>query len=348
MINDNGGTKNSDDFTFELNGGLSTSFESDGQNDLSVTPNTTYNVTEPTVAGYATTYSGCSNISIAVGGSSTCTITNDDIAPSLQLIKSMIYNSLGNALASDWTLTASGPTTISGAAGVVSGATFSAGTYSLSESTGPSGYLASEWNCIKNDESAVLGSSITLGLGDNATCTITNSDLPGYLTVIKNVIGGTKSSTDFSFSVNGGTSVAFKSNGNVLTVSRGTYTVTESTDTDYLDTYSGCENVYIHNGGSATCTITNTRKTGRLFIDKLLSGTGSALPSDWSFVVKTLGGSVLGTLYDNGTDDNISLDTGSYTITESNNVPGYSLTSVSGACLTRDGLIADVAVKSAS
>jgi hypothetical protein len=113
-----------------------------------------------------------------------CTITNDDKAPSLTLNKIVVNDNGGTTAESAWTLTANGGTagTLSGpgAAGstdVVSGATFKAGTYALSES-GPSTYTASPWSCVKNSGTPVTGASITLGLGDTATCTITNDDKP--------------------------------------------------------------------------------------------------------------------------------------------------------------------------
>ena len=65
----------------------------------------------------------------------TCTITNNDIAPSLTLNKIVTNDNGGTAAATDWTLTATGPTTISGAGGATSTSNpnFSAGTYTLSE-----------------------------------------------------------------------------------------------------------------------------------------------------------------------------------------------------------------------
>ena len=36
-------------------------------------------MTEPAVAGYTTTYQGCANIVLPLGGSATCTITNNDV-----------------------------------------------------------------------------------------------------------------------------------------------------------------------------------------------------------------------------------------------------------------------------
>jgi len=72
-------------------------------------------------------------------------------------------------------LSASGPTPISGAGGASSGPSFSAGTYTLSETTVP-GYTAGSWSCTGTGRQN--GASITLGLGQSATCTITNNDIP--------------------------------------------------------------------------------------------------------------------------------------------------------------------------
>ncbi len=78
VVNDNGGTKQAQDFSFQVNGGQAQAFEADGQNDL-VVPAGTYNVVEPASAGYTTTYQGCANILLALGGTATCTVTNNDV-----------------------------------------------------------------------------------------------------------------------------------------------------------------------------------------------------------------------------------------------------------------------------
>ncbi len=78
----------------------------------------------------------------------------------------------------DTTSDATGPTPISGLGFVTSETTnnFTAGTYTLSESGGPSGYSASTWSCV--GDTVNTGNSITLGIGQNSTCTITNDDNP--------------------------------------------------------------------------------------------------------------------------------------------------------------------------
>ena len=71
--------------------------------------------------------------------------------------------------------------------------------------TGPAGYTASAWNCVGGVQN---GSSITVGLGVSATCTITNTDNPPSLTLDKVVVndnGGTAIASDFTLTATGPT-----------------------------------------------------------------------------------------------------------------------------------------------
>jgi len=80
VVNDNSGTLQAANFGFSVNGAAPVAFEGDGTNVLTVAPGT-YTITEPATAGYTASLSGCSGIALAAGGSATCTITNDDVAP---------------------------------------------------------------------------------------------------------------------------------------------------------------------------------------------------------------------------------------------------------------------------
>ena len=73
--------------------------------------------------------------------SATCTINNNDQPATLTLVKTVTNDNGGTALPTDWTLAAAGPTPITGTTGspAVTNATVNAGTYTLSESGGPSG-----------------------------------------------------------------------------------------------------------------------------------------------------------------------------------------------------------------
>ena len=87
VINDNGGTRLAAGFSFQVNSGTATAFVTDpdvspsdplkGKNTLTVNAGT-YDITEPTVTGYNTTYSNCDDVVVTNGGTATCTITNND------------------------------------------------------------------------------------------------------------------------------------------------------------------------------------------------------------------------------------------------------------------------------
>ena len=100
--------------------------------------------------------------------------SGDDVT-GLTLINQITNNNGGSAVPADWTLSASGgPTPFSGPGpSVSSDANFQAGSYVLSASGGPNGYTASAWAC---DGGSLNGATITLALGESATCTITSND----------------------------------------------------------------------------------------------------------------------------------------------------------------------------
>jgi uncharacterized repeat protein (TIGR01451 family) len=199
------------------------------------------------------------SITLASGDTAICTITNTDIAPSLTLNKVVVG---GAALPTAWTLTATGtggsPTNLTGTNPVVSGATFKADTYTLTESGGPSGYTPSTYSCIKNGGTAVVGNSITLASGDTAICTITNTDIAPQLTVTKIVVGGTKVVSDFPLFIDGNGVVS----GIVNTTSIGLHTISETSSPNYTSVIAGdCApngTITLAPGDIKICTITNT------------------------------------------------------------------------------------------
>ena len=81
VVNDSGGSSATTDFSFQVNGGDITAFEADGQNNLTLAAGT-YSVTEVAATGYTTTYENCTDVVLDPGGEATCTITNNDNAPS--------------------------------------------------------------------------------------------------------------------------------------------------------------------------------------------------------------------------------------------------------------------------
>ncbi len=272
VINDNGGAKTASDFSVAVTGTNATPATFSGVESPGTAVSLSagaYSVTETTDSGYAATYSADCSGTIANGDSKTCTITNNDIAPHLTLSKVVVNGFGGTAIASNWTLSATGPVTISGAGTATSGNDFMAGTYTLAE-TGPTGYLAGPWVCTGATISGSNIDQLVLGLGVTATCTITNTQPtpqvpPPVLTVIKHVInddGGTKTASNFQISVTG-TNVdntsfpGAESPGTIVHLSAGSFNVTEATDSGYAATYSADCSGTINDGDSKICTITN-------------------------------------------------------------------------------------------
>jgi len=221
-----------------------------------------YTVSEDVLPGYAASDWGgdcAANGSVIVepGVDKTCTITNDDIAPTLTLVKTVINDSGGTATEADFNAYIDGSPV---AWDVVQ--TLSAGSYTASEDE-LFGYAASAWggDCTANG-------SVTLAVGENKTCTITNDDIAPKLTVIKHVInddGGTLLAEHFAITVSG-TAVADGSiifpgeeSGTTLELNAGTFNVTETDAFEYFytATFAGDCSGTLTVGDVKNCTITN-------------------------------------------------------------------------------------------
>ena len=184
VSNNNGGISTPSDWTLTATG--PTGFSGRGptvQSPVSFEAGT-YDLSESgDISGYRASNWSCSGatildadtVTITEGSNATCTVTNFDRAPSLTLVKEVINDDGGTASASDWVLSASGPTGFSGPGpSVESGSNFSAGTYTLSESGGPAGYVGGGWSC--NGGNQIDGNTVEIGLGETATCVVTNDD----------------------------------------------------------------------------------------------------------------------------------------------------------------------------
>lgn len=345
VVNDNGGTKSASDFTMTVSGNSATVPNFPG-NEAGVTVplnEGSYSADELAAAGYSKSLSADCSGTISIGQTKTCTITNDDIAPSLTLNKIVSNTHGGTAVESNWTLTATGPSTLSGpgaagSADVVSGSSFKAGTYTLSESGGPGGYSASAWTCTNNV--TVTNSQITLANSQTTVCSITNSDVAPILTVTKVVVnpyGVALDPSAFPLFVDG---VSVTTGVPTTQFSAGSHTVTETQQSGYTLTgvsgdctqnQQGTIGLTLSIGGSSTCTLTNTAIQPKLTVIKHVindnSGTESA--SDFTMTVSgnpatvpNFPGSESGTT--------VGLDEGSYTVGETSH-DGYTET-FSGDC----------------
>ncbi len=133
---------------------------------------------------------------------------------------------------------------------------FTAGDYVVTE-TGIAGYVAT----FSGDCNA--GGQVTLEPGDNKQCTITNSDLPAAVTLLKNVVGGSALPAQFTMFIDGN---VVPQNTSVAVTSNEPHTINESQVAGYQFTSitgAGCpsdllEPFVLEEGQSITCTITNT------------------------------------------------------------------------------------------
>ncbi len=324
VVNDNGGTKVANDFLLTVDGNAVSDEVA-----YAVNPGT-HTAGETVLSGYAAGLWGgdCNengSVNVALGQTKTCTITNNDIAPQLTLVKQVQNNNGGNNAATDWTLTANGPTTISGAGGATSSAAFSAGTYVLSESVGPNGYIPGNWNCTGTGSQD--GSSITLANGQSATCTIINDDVPAQIIltkVVNNIYGGGAGVNDFGLTI-GATGVT---SGQVLSVNSNTsfalneaglfgYEFVSITGDALCPAILG-GTVTLNEGGSISCTITNRDIQPQLTVIKhvVKDNGGTAVAGD--FTMNVTGTNVSDNSFpgsENGTT--VTLNVGSYSVDES-------------------------------
>ena len=260
VVNDNGGKLEADDFGFKINGGSTIAFEADGRNDVVVTAGI-YTVTEPTETGYTTTYDNCTDVVVPIAGDATCTITNNDRAPSLTLNKNLVDNYGGGYNETAWTLFANGPTSFSGVSGIASDSSFEAGSYELSEE-GPDapGFIMGDWDC---GDVNLTDSTLVINLGDNIICTVTNTSVQPKLTLVKvvdNVYDGNVD--DFGLTIDDTAVLSGVANG----LNVGEYTINETGQAGYhfveITGDKACPSVLggtvsLELGDDITCTIHN-------------------------------------------------------------------------------------------
>jgi len=257
------------------------------------------------------------SVTLTPGQNATCTITNSDQAPTLTLVKTVSNTHGGTATSANFTPSIDGTATTWGTAVAVN-----AGSHSASE-TSLTGYAAGSWGgaCAANG-------AVTLALGQNATCTITNSDQPTTLTLVKtvsNTHGGTATSANFTPSVDG-TATTW---GTAIAVNAGAHTATETSLAGYTaGSWGGAcaanGTVTLVQGQNATCTITNSDQAAHLTLVKTVSNTHGGTATSASFTP-----SIDGTATTWGTA--VAVNAGSHTATETS-LTGYTAGSWGGDC----------------
>jgi uncharacterized repeat protein (TIGR01451 family) len=350
VTNDNGGTSAATAWTLTATGPTTISGAT-GSAAVTAAPvsSGTYTLSESGPGGYTASTWSCSN-GVTVNGSSqitlttaqatTCTINNNDQAATLTLVKTITNDNGGTAAATAWTLTATGPTTISGATGAaaITGATVSPGTYTLSESGGPAGYTASAWTCTNGI--TVNGSSqITLAQGQSTPCTINNHDQAATLTLAKTVTndnGGTAAATAWTLTATGPTTISGATGAGAITgaaVSAGTYTLSETGPAGYTAsawtctngvTVNGSSQITLANGQSTSCTIDNNDQAATLTLVKTVTNDngGTALAGAWTLAAT--GPTPISGATGTGAVTGAAVNAGTYTLSESGGPSGYT------------------------
>ncbi len=250
-------------------------------------------------------------LTLVPGDDVTCTFFNDDDAPSLSLIKNVTNDNGGAAVPGDWTLTAAGYDDASPQAGTA---------FALSES-GPDGYSLVDLSCDGGIfDGDVEPPTITLGLGDEITCTFFNDDNEPGLTLIKQVTndnGGTAVAGDWTLTAAGYDSQDPEA---------GTYDLSESGPDGYSLTSLTCSNtaddqvtsVTIDLGEQVTCTFVNDDIAPSLTLVKEVDNGdgGQAVPGDWD-------------LFASGYNPMDRQANEAFALTESDGPDGYTLDSIS-------------------
>lgn len=188
------------------------------------------------------------------------------------------------------------------------------GTYQVTEN-GPIGFDSNEWRvqwsgpgCINQTANSTTITVNERDIGSvNFGCRADNQWRHGNLLVTKEVIGTSTTPENFSFLVTQGTVTrfdgAFEADGqNDVLVAAGPYTVSEKSYPNFTTTYSpDCTGTMVQ-GGSKSCTITNTftddgngaTSTGRIIIKKetvpASSSTLFTFDPSWSETDVLLGG----------------------------------------------------------
>jgi hypothetical protein len=265
VVNDNGGTSVSSDFTMLVSGNSPTltSFPGSEQGTQVDLLAGEYSIGESGPFGYAASYSeGCSG-AVAAGEWKYCTVTNDDIAPKLTVTKLVINDNGGSALPSDFTMLVNGTdVSLASFPGDAAGVTveMDAGAFSVSES-GPFGYQP-------NYSADCSG---TINVGEVKSCVVTNDDIAPRLIVTKLVVnndGRTAVEGDFTMQVSNNnvlvSSFAGSSAGVEVLLNAGTYSVTESGPLGYAGSFGvGCSGS-LSIGQTASCVVINDDIPGAL------------------------------------------------------------------------------------
>jgi hypothetical protein len=312
----------------------------------------TYTLSETNLSGYTPSAWVCtgtgtqneSDITLTLGQSAICTITNDDTAPTITLIKSVDNGDGGDAGVNDFGLTIGNTSVNSGQTLTVNSNT----DYALNEA-GLEGYefvsITGE-GCPQN-----LGDVVNLNEGEDITCTITNDDTAPTITLSKEVLNGEAGVNVFGLTIGGnptnsGVTTPVMANEDIALdeVGLSVYSFVEITGDEGCPSELG-DTVNLSVGENLSCTIVNARDTGDLVIHKIIDIDGNIGTTDdqsdgdgWYFAIEPNGEDQSSFPTDSTNSEGIlsysDVKTGSYDIAETIQ-DGYDL--VSASCGLENG-----------
>ncbi len=356
VINDNGGTNTSADFTMHITGAspsLNDFPGSESGTKITLDPST-YSVDESGPSGYAVTFSLWCFGSIELGEQKTCTIMNNDQPGGdgdndnganetgnlgkLIVLKHVVNDNGGTNLASDFTMFVTSEASWSSFPGSESGtAVMLNGSYSVDE--------------IGSTRYAPTFSSNCFGVilpNQTKTCTIINDDRAeapsgSALTVFKHVVndnGGTKLAPDFTIQVTGSNlssdNFPASESGTTVTLNAGLYAVDETGPAGYKPIRSPTCSGDIAEGQFRTCSIINDDLAGTI-------PPGTAVLAVFKHVINNNGGAKQANdfqIHVNGTNvitpdffgdeqgTEVSMGAGAYNVSETE-LSGYAVSSSS-------------------
>jgi fimbrial isopeptide formation D2 family protein/uncharacterized repeat protein (TIGR01451 family) len=289
-----------------------------------------------------------------------CETTHQIVLPDpvITLFKRLDTRYGGTASASDWTLGASGPVSISGVTGdsAITTVTVPVGDYTLTESGGPAGqYQWSDLTCTREGHQvsgvSVDSPVVTLSRGDDVQCAFTNKDVPAKLTLEKIVDNNDANTTnvpsDFTLTatpVNITGQDAVSGNGdptsehgvNGVKISAGSYQLSETGPAGFKPSHWQCAGgvlvddiVTVANGEDVECRITNTALDPILTLVKVVDNAqtgGLGTTDDWTLIAD---GTASGATRISGKSGEAAVTTafvpvGTYSLSETGSLDGYT------------------------
>lgn len=329
IVNDNGGDLVVADFNLTTDAGslifgtgiVSGNTTSYTSSKLFVAPGT-YTLQESDVAGYSEGSWSCTagtlnstdfdtgELVLTAGQSAVCTISNDDIAPQLTLVKNVINDNGGNVAAGTFPVFIGTTAATTGIAQTVLANT----PIDISEPAF-AGYAQGTWDCADAGGTsyltggpAITGSQVTLNPGDEVTCQITNNDIGPQVTLVKTLIndnGGDLDVADFNLAI--GANSADSGVAQTVTANAD-FVISESLNAGYTSTTWACTDasglaaavtgngdgtadLNLPPGANVTCAITNDDIAPTLTLVKNVNNDngGTAVAADFNLSISDPG-----------------------------------------------------------